>query len=154
MSGNGRLRQMQLLRRGRDFSTLRNGEERSEKPEVKIVGVHMSLSTDLASGQRQLRSRSSHLGGKSQRMSSQELRCPFGIATFERLEDRFMELSHLHHIEFLRSKEDSIRNTHIQDQKKIVVFGATGTIGKAVVAALSPKYEVLQVVMSIVPGEF
>lgn len=29
--------------------------------------------------------------------------------------------------------------------KKIVVFGATGTIGKAVVAALSPKYEVVQV---------
>ncbi len=28
---------------------------------------------------------------------------------------------------------------------KIVVFGATGTIGKAVVAALSPKYEVIQV---------
>ncbi len=35
--------------------------------------------------------------------------------------------------------------SHIQDPKKIVVFGATGTIGKAVVAALSPKYEVLQV---------
>ena len=33
----------------------------------------------------------------------------------------------------------------LQDQKKIVVFGATGTIGKALVAALSPKYEVLQV---------
>ena len=30
-------------------------------------------------------------------------------------------------------------------QNKIVVFGATGTIGKAVVAALSPNYEVLQV---------
>src|SRR5205823_12462880 len=29
--------------------------------------------------------------------------------------------------------------------KKIVVFGATGTIGKAVVAALLPKYEILQV---------
>jgi NAD(P)-dependent dehydrogenase (short-subunit alcohol dehydrogenase family) len=29
--------------------------------------------------------------------------------------------------------------------KKIVVFGATGTIGKAVVVALSPKYEVVQV---------
>jgi len=28
---------------------------------------------------------------------------------------------------------------------KIVVFGATGTIGTAVVAALSPKYEVIQV---------
>jgi len=28
---------------------------------------------------------------------------------------------------------------------KIVVFGATGTIGKAVVAALLPKYELLQV---------
>ena len=35
--------------------------------------------------------------------------------------------------------------TDIQNHKKIVVFGATGTIGKAVVAALSPKYEVLQV---------
>ena len=33
----------------------------------------------------------------------------------------------------------------LQDPKKIAVFGATGTIGKAVVAALSPKYEVLQV---------
>ena len=33
----------------------------------------------------------------------------------------------------------------VQAQAKIVVFGATGTIGKAVVAALSPKYEVLQV---------
>jgi NAD(P)-dependent dehydrogenase (short-subunit alcohol dehydrogenase family) len=32
-----------------------------------------------------------------------------------------------------------------QDRKKIVIFGATGTIGKAVVAALSPQYEVLQV---------
>ena len=31
-----------------------------------------------------------------------------------------------------------------QDRKKIVIFGATGTIGKAVVAALSPKYEVLE----------
>jgi NAD(P)-dependent dehydrogenase (short-subunit alcohol dehydrogenase family) len=29
--------------------------------------------------------------------------------------------------------------------KRIVVFGATGTIGKAVVDALSPKYEVIQV---------
>jgi NAD(P)-dependent dehydrogenase (short-subunit alcohol dehydrogenase family) len=29
--------------------------------------------------------------------------------------------------------------------KKIVVFGATGTIGKAVVVALSPKYEIVQV---------
>ena len=36
-------------------------------------------------------------------------------------------------------------NTPIQNLKKIVVFGATGTIGKAVVAALSPRYEVLQV---------
>jgi NAD(P)-dependent dehydrogenase (short-subunit alcohol dehydrogenase family) len=36
-------------------------------------------------------------------------------------------------------------NNHIRDHKKIVAFGATGTIGKAVVAALSPKYEVLQV---------
>jgi nucleoside-diphosphate-sugar epimerase len=27
-------------------------------------------------------------------------------------------------------------------QKKIVVFGATGTIGKAVLAALLPKYQV------------
>ena len=36
-------------------------------------------------------------------------------------------------------------NIQIQNPKKIVVFGATGTIGKAVVAALSPKYEVLQV---------
>jgi NAD(P)-dependent dehydrogenase (short-subunit alcohol dehydrogenase family) len=34
---------------------------------------------------------------------------------------------------------------HIQNHKKIVVFGATGTIGKAVVAALSPRCEVLQV---------
>jgi NAD(P)-dependent dehydrogenase (short-subunit alcohol dehydrogenase family) len=33
-------------------------------------------------------------------------------------------------------------NAHMQ--KKIIVFGATGTIGKAVVAALSPKYELLQ----------
>jgi NAD(P)-dependent dehydrogenase (short-subunit alcohol dehydrogenase family) len=30
-------------------------------------------------------------------------------------------------------------------QEKIVVFGATGTIGKAVVAALLPKYQLLQV---------
>jgi nucleoside-diphosphate-sugar epimerase len=36
-------------------------------------------------------------------------------------------------------------NTQIQNPKKIVVFDATGTIGKAVVAALSPKYDVLQV---------
>lgn len=35
--------------------------------------------------------------------------------------------------------------SNMQDRKKIVIFGATGTIGKAVVAALSPKYEVLQV---------
>ena len=33
----------------------------------------------------------------------------------------------------------------VQAQRKIVVFGATGTIGKAVVAALSPKFEVFQV---------
>jgi NAD(P)-dependent dehydrogenase (short-subunit alcohol dehydrogenase family) len=33
----------------------------------------------------------------------------------------------------------------IMSSKKIVVFGATGTIGKAVVVALSPKYEVVQV---------
>jgi len=32
-----------------------------------------------------------------------------------------------------------------QNREKIVVFGATGTIGKAVVIALSPKYEVVQV---------
>jgi NAD(P)-dependent dehydrogenase (short-subunit alcohol dehydrogenase family) len=32
-----------------------------------------------------------------------------------------------------------------QNRKKIVVFGATGTIGQAVIAALSPKYEVVQV---------
>ena len=32
-----------------------------------------------------------------------------------------------------------------QNREKIVVFGATGTIGKAVVTALSPKYEVVQV---------
>ena len=32
-----------------------------------------------------------------------------------------------------------------QDRKKIVIFGATGTIGKAVVAALSPQYDVFQV---------
>jgi NAD(P)-dependent dehydrogenase (short-subunit alcohol dehydrogenase family) len=32
-----------------------------------------------------------------------------------------------------------------QDRKKIVIFGATGTIGEAVVAALSPHHEVLQV---------
>jgi NAD(P)-dependent dehydrogenase (short-subunit alcohol dehydrogenase family) len=32
-----------------------------------------------------------------------------------------------------------------KDLKRILLFGATGTIGKAVVAALSPKYEVLQV---------
>jgi hydroxyacylglutathione hydrolase len=31
----------------------------------------------------------------------------------------------------------------IWNQQKVVVFGATGTIGKAVVAALSPKYDVL-----------
>lgn len=35
--------------------------------------------------------------------------------------------------------------SHIQNFRKIVVFGATGTIGNTVVAALSPKYEVLQV---------
>ena len=34
---------------------------------------------------------------------------------------------------------------HSQNREKIVVFGATGTIGKAVVIALSPKYEVVQV---------
>jgi uncharacterized protein YbjT (DUF2867 family) len=28
-----------------------------------------------------------------------------------------------------------------RNQQKIVGFGATGTIGKAVVAALAPKYE-------------
>ena len=38
-----------------------------------------------------------------------------------------------------------MRKTSVPDQKKIVVFGATGTIGKAVVTALSPKYQVLQV---------
>ena len=32
-----------------------------------------------------------------------------------------------------------------QTRKKIVVFGATGTIGRAVITALSPKYEVVQV---------
>jgi NAD(P)-dependent dehydrogenase (short-subunit alcohol dehydrogenase family) len=36
-------------------------------------------------------------------------------------------------------------SSNARSQKKIIVFGATGTIGKAVVAALSPKYEVLQV---------
>ena len=36
-------------------------------------------------------------------------------------------------------------NAPVRDYKKIVVFGATGTIGKAVVAGLSPKYEVLKV---------
>ena len=35
--------------------------------------------------------------------------------------------------------------THLPNPKKIVLFGATGTIGKAVVAALSPEYEILQV---------
>jgi nucleoside-diphosphate-sugar epimerase len=35
--------------------------------------------------------------------------------------------------------------TNLQNHQKIAVFGATGTIGKAVVAALSQKYEVLQV---------
>jgi hypothetical protein len=34
-------------------------------------------------------------------------------------------------------------NAHLP--KKIVLFGATGTVSKAVVAALSPKYEVLRV---------
>jgi NAD(P)-dependent dehydrogenase (short-subunit alcohol dehydrogenase family) len=33
----------------------------------------------------------------------------------------------------------------MRDRKKIVIFGATGTIGKAVVAALSPKHEVFEV---------
>ena len=33
----------------------------------------------------------------------------------------------------------------VNAQQRIVVFGATGTIGKALVAALSPKYQVLQV---------
>jgi NAD(P)-dependent dehydrogenase (short-subunit alcohol dehydrogenase family) len=33
----------------------------------------------------------------------------------------------------------------VQTQQKIALFGATGTIGKALVAALSPKYQVLQV---------
>jgi nucleoside-diphosphate-sugar epimerase len=36
-------------------------------------------------------------------------------------------------------------NVPVQDYRKIVVFGATGTIGKAVVAGLSPKYEILKV---------
>jgi uncharacterized protein YbjT (DUF2867 family) len=36
-------------------------------------------------------------------------------------------------------------NAPVRDYKKIVVFGATGTIGKAVVAGLPPKYEVLKV---------
>jgi|SRR6516162_1181509 len=40
MRGDRRLRQMQLLRRRRDFSTFRNSEERSEKPQVKIVRVY------------------------------------------------------------------------------------------------------------------
>jgi NAD(P)-dependent dehydrogenase (short-subunit alcohol dehydrogenase family) len=35
--------------------------------------------------------------------------------------------------------------TNLQNHQKIAVFGATGTIGKAVVAALSPRYAVLQV---------
>ena len=43
-------------------------------------------------------------------------------------------------------------DTQVQNPKKIVVFGATGTTGKAVVAALSPKYDVLQV--GIRQGQF
>ena len=74
-------------------------------------------------------SRSSHLRGKPQRMCSQKLRCPFRIAAFECFEDRLYRIM---------STQNPIR-------KRIVVFGATGTIGKAVVAALSPKYEILQV---------
>jgi hypothetical protein len=35
--------------------------------------------------------------------------------------------------------------TDVRDYRKIVIFGATGTIGKAVVAELLPKYEVLKV---------
>jgi NAD(P)-dependent dehydrogenase (short-subunit alcohol dehydrogenase family) len=36
-------------------------------------------------------------------------------------------------------------NAPLQDYKKIVIFGATGTIGKAVVAELLPVYEVFKV---------
>lgn len=36
-------------------------------------------------------------------------------------------------------------NAPVRDYKKIVIFGATGTIGRAVVAELLPKYEVLKV---------
>ena len=35
--------------------------------------------------------------------------------------------------------------SNIEVRKKIVIFGATGTIGKAVVAALAPKYEIFRV---------
>jgi NAD(P)-dependent dehydrogenase (short-subunit alcohol dehydrogenase family) len=35
--------------------------------------------------------------------------------------------------------------SNIHARKKIVIFGATGTIGKAVVAALPPNYEIVQV---------
>lgn len=38
------LRQMQMLRGSRNLSTLRNGEERSEKSQVEVVWVHISRS--------------------------------------------------------------------------------------------------------------
>src|SRR5262249_37229741 len=44
VSGDCRLRQMQLLCRRRNLSTLRDGQERSEKPQVKVVWVHNRLS--------------------------------------------------------------------------------------------------------------
>jgi hypothetical protein len=43
MSGDRWLRQMQLLRRRRNFPALRNGQERSEKSQVEVVRVHSSL---------------------------------------------------------------------------------------------------------------
>ena len=53
---------------------------------------------------------SSDLSGESERMFSQELRRSFGIASFERLNDRFMELSYLHHVEFFGGEKDSSSN--------------------------------------------
>jgi hypothetical protein len=67
-------------------------------------------SSDFATLQHQVLAWSSHLSGEAERMFSQELRCPFRVPPFERLKDRLMELSYLHHIEFFGGEEDSSSN--------------------------------------------
>jgi hypothetical protein len=66
--------------------------------------------SDFATLQRQVLARSSHLSGEAERLFSQELRCPFRVPPFERLNDRLMELSYLPHIEFFGDEEDSSLN--------------------------------------------